>query len=60
MVPSTFTDFFLATSSGGAALIGLLFVATSISPERVFSAKASPELTAVAMDAIGAVRSTSG
>ncbi len=55
MVPSTFTNFFLATSSGGAALIGLLFVATSISPERVFSAKASPELTAVATSAFTAL-----
>jgi len=55
MPPSTFTSFFLATSSGGAALIGLLFVATSISPERVFSPKASPELAAVAASAFTAL-----
>jgi hypothetical protein len=51
MVPDIFSTFFLATSSGGAALIGLLFVATSISPERVFSRSASPVLTAVATSA---------
>jgi uncharacterized membrane protein len=55
MPPSTFTSFFLATSSGGAALIGLLFVATSISPERVFSRTASPELTVVATSAFTAL-----
>jgi hypothetical protein len=55
MVPDTFSSFFLATSSGGAALIGLLFVATSISPERVFSRSASPVLTAVATSAFTAL-----
>ncbi len=55
MVPAAFDNFFLATSSGGAALIGLLFVATSISPERVFSTKASPELGAVAVSAFTAL-----
>jgi hypothetical protein len=51
MVPAAFDNFFLATSSGGAALIGLLFVATSISPERIFSRKAPPEVGAVAASA---------
>jgi hypothetical protein len=55
MVPDIFSTFFLATSSGGAALIGLLFVATSISPERVFSRSASPVLTAVATSAFMAL-----
>jgi uncharacterized membrane protein len=55
MTPAAFTTFFLATSSGGAALIGLLFVATSISPERVFSRTASPELTVVAASAFTAL-----
>jgi hypothetical protein len=55
MLPATFDNFFLATSSGGAALIGLLFVATSISPEKVFSRNASPEVTAVATSAFTAL-----
>jgi uncharacterized membrane protein len=55
MLPSTFSSFFLATSSSTAALIGLLFVATSISSQRVFSSKASPELTAVATSAFTAL-----
>lgn len=55
MLPTTFNNFFLALSSGGAALIGLLFVATSVSPERVFARTASPELTAVATSAFTAL-----
>jgi hypothetical protein len=34
MVPSSFHDFFVASSGAGAALVGLLFVAVSIAPER--------------------------
>jgi hypothetical protein len=55
MVPAAFDNFFLATSSGGAALIGLLFVATSISPERIFSRKAPPEVGALAVSAFTAL-----
>lgn len=55
MVPAAFDNFFLATSSGGAALIGLLFVATSISPVRIFSRKAPPEVEAVAVSAFTAL-----
>jgi hypothetical protein len=34
MVPTDFANFFLSTAGAGAALIGLLFVAISINPER--------------------------
>jgi hypothetical protein len=33
MVPDSFTNFFIASASAGAALLGLLFVSISISPE---------------------------
>lgn len=36
MVPASFDNFFLAMAGAGAALIGLLFVAISIDPERTF------------------------
>ncbi len=36
MVPETFETFFLATSGAGGVLIGLLFVAISIHPQRTF------------------------
>lgn len=55
MVPSAFTAYFAATSGAGAALIGLLFVAVSISPERIFSRTAEPELPAVAGSAFTAL-----
>src|SRR5215212_129095 len=36
MVPESFETFFLVTASAGGALIGLLFVAISIGPQRTF------------------------
>ncbi len=35
MVPATFANFFIASASAGAALVGLLFVAVSIAPENI-------------------------
>ncbi len=34
MVPEVFHDYFVASTGAGAALVGLLFVAVSIAPER--------------------------
>jgi hypothetical protein len=34
MVPPEFANFFIASASAGAALVGLLFVAVSLAPER--------------------------
>ena len=36
MAPEGFAEFFLATAGAGAAIIGLLFVAITIGPERTF------------------------
>ncbi len=43
MVPDALTNFFIASTSAGAALLGLLFVAISISPEEKITANASVE-----------------
>ena len=43
MVPGALTNFFLASVGAGAALLGLLFVSVSISPEEKISANASIE-----------------
>jgi hypothetical protein len=42
MVPASFDNYFLAMAGAGGALIGLLFVAVSISPERTFGPGAHP------------------
>jgi hypothetical protein len=41
MVPESFHDFFLAAAGAAAALIGLLFVAISVAPERISGPRAS-------------------
>jgi hypothetical protein len=41
MVPSSFFAFFAASAGAGAALMGLLFVAVSIAPERTVGSTAS-------------------
>ena len=55
MVPGDFRDFFTASASAGAALLGLLFVAVSISAERIFGRMATPERRAVASSAFTAL-----
>jgi hypothetical protein len=48
MVPEAFHDYFFASAGAGAALVGLLFVALSIAPERTLMRGASIERQAVA------------
>ena len=55
MVPPAFETFFLASSGASAALIGLLFVAVSIAPERVFGSDAEAVRQAQALSAFTAL-----
>ena len=55
MVPSEFKDFFVAGTSAGAALIGLLFVAIAVAPERTVMSGAPSESRAVASSAFTAL-----
>jgi len=55
MVPPEFTNFFIASASAGGALVGLLFVAVSISPEQIVTAQAPVERQAVAGTAFTAL-----
>lgn len=55
MDTSAFANFFLAMAGAGGALIGLLFVAVSIRPERTFGAGARRERQAVATAAFSAL-----
>jgi hypothetical protein len=51
MVPSDFIPYFSSSASAGAALVGLLFVAVSLSPESTLARSAPPERRAVAFSA---------
>jgi hypothetical protein len=51
MVPDAYHDFFLASVGASAALVGLLFVAISLAPERVFGTTAQGEHLAFAVSA---------
>ncbi len=55
MDTAAFANFFLAMAGAGGALIGLLFVAVSIRPERTFGAGARRERQAVATAAFTAL-----
>src|SRR5215831_14211300 len=55
VVPADFANFFIASSSAGAALVGLLFVAVSIAPEQMVTSRAPMERQAVAGGAFTAL-----
>lgn len=51
MVPDIFANYFLASAGAGAALIGLLFVAISLRPEKTLGDEAHPVRRGVATGA---------
>jgi len=55
VVPPEFANFFIASASAGAALVGLLFVAVSIAPEQLVTRRAPMERQAVAGSAFTAL-----
>lgn len=55
MVPPEFADFFIASASAGAALVGLLFVAVSLAPEQMVARQAPRERQAVTGSAFTAL-----
>lgn len=57
MVPGDFTNYFLGSVGASAALIGLLFVAISVAPERIIGRESSPLSRAQAGSAFTALLS---
>ena len=55
MVPPEFANFFLGSTGASATLIGLLFIAISIEPNRVFGSEAPAEQQATAAGAFTAL-----
>ena len=55
MVPDAFHDYFIASAGAAAALVGLLFVAVSIAPERTVMRSAPVERRTVALSAYTAL-----
>jgi hypothetical protein len=51
MVPAEYAGFFVSSVGAAAALIGLLFVAVSIAPERIVTRAAPPRARASALSA---------
>jgi hypothetical protein len=55
VIPPAFANFFIASASAGAALVGLLFVAVSLAPEQNVTRQAPQERQAVAGSAFTAL-----
>jgi hypothetical protein len=55
MVPSDFTNYFLAMAGVGGTLVGLIFVAISIMPDEALTGSASIEKQAIAASAFTAL-----
>jgi hypothetical protein len=55
MAPPEFANFFIASASAGAALVGLLFVAVSLAPEQMVTRHAPMERQAVTGSAFTAL-----
>lgn len=55
MIPSAYSSFLVASTQASAALIGLLFVAISIAPERVFGAGSEATRRAMALSSFTAL-----
>ncbi len=55
MVSPEYTNFFIASTGAGAALVGLLFVAVSLAPEQIVTRRAPMERQAVAGSAFTAL-----
>lgn len=55
MVPGSFVTFFAATAGAGAGLVGLLFIAVSLAPERTAGPRAPLERRLVASSVLGSL-----
>ena len=55
MVPEQWVNYFQASIQASAALVGLLFVAVAVAPERIFGREATPKRRALAGSAFTAL-----
>lgn len=55
MIPAGYENFLIASTQASAALTGLLFVAVSIAPHRVFGERSEPDRQAQALSAFTAL-----
>ena len=55
MIPESLTNFYLASAGIGATLVGLIFIAVSIAPERTVQANAPIERQAMAASSFTAL-----